>query len=91
MTGFEYGLEGLMLQNDMQEQVVEIISAVRDRYDGYKRNPWSEIECGSSYARAMASYSFLLVYSGFVYDVGNKMIGFSPLHKPKTDKTDRYF
>ena len=91
MTGFEYALAGLMLQNDMQEKALEIISAVRDRYDGHKRNPWSEIECGSSYARAMASYSFLLVYSGFVYAMGKKMIGFAPLHKPNADKTAKYF
>ena len=34
MTGFEYALAGLMLQNHMEAHALEIISAVRDRYDG---------------------------------------------------------
>lgn len=80
MTGFEYAAACQMLQVGMEEQAIEIVSAIRDRYDGKKRNPWAEIECGASYARAMASYAFLLTYSGFVYDMPQKTIGFKPLH-----------
>ena len=52
--------------------------AIRDRYDGAKRNPWNEIECGSNYARAMAAYAMLQAYSGFQYDMTQKKIGFAP-------------
>jgi len=31
------------------------------------RNPWNEYECGSYYARAMASYALLPALSGFFY------------------------
>ncbi len=55
--------------------------AVRDRYNGTKRNPWNEFECGSNYARSMASYALLLAFSGFEYDMYNKSIGFSPIDK----------
>ena len=53
--------------------------AIRDRYDGFKRNPWNEIECGSNYARSMASFAMLQAYSGFRYDMVRGMIGFRPV------------
>ena len=80
MTGFEYAVACNMLMHGMEKEALEIVRSVRARYDGYKRNPWSEIECGASYARAMASYSFLLAYSGFTYDLAEGYIGFDPVH-----------
>ncbi len=79
MTGFEYAVACNMLQCGMEKEALELVEAVRDRYDGKKRNPWAELECGASYARAMASYSFLLTYSGFCYDLTKGMIGFKPI------------
>jgi hypothetical protein len=32
---------------------------VRDRYDGRKRNPFDEAECGHHYARALAAWTVL--------------------------------
>lgn len=78
MTGFEYQAAAHMLQEGMLEEGLTIVSAIRDRYDGEKRNPWNEIECGSNYARSMASYSLLLALSGFEYDMTEEMIGFNP-------------
>lgn len=83
MTGFEYALAGNMLQCGMEEEAIEIVSAVRERYDGHKRNPWAELECGASYARSMASYALLLAYSGFLYDGTKRHIAFRPLHRGK--------
>lgn len=79
MTGFEYTVACSMLQCGMESEALELVTAVRDRYDGKKRNPWAELECGASYSRAMASYSFLLTYSGFRYDLTKGMIGFIPI------------
>ncbi len=79
MHGFEYQAAIHMLQEGMVEQGVELIKAVRDRYDGYRRNPWNEIECGSNYARSMASYAALLAFSGFMFDMPNLTIGFNPI------------
>lgn len=79
MTGFEYAVACNMLMHGMENEALEIVRAVRERYDGYKRNPWSEIECGASYARAMASYSFVIAYSGFTYDLSEGYIGFNPV------------
>ena len=80
MHGFEYQAASHMLKHHMEEEGVTCVKAVRDRYDGYKRNPWNEIECGSNYGRSLSSYALLLAYSGFVYDMYHKRIGFHPLH-----------
>ena len=79
MTGFEYAAAGLMLQEGMTAEGVEVIAAIRDRYDGKKRNPFAEIECGSSYARSMASFALPAIFSGIRFDMPHRTIGFSPL------------
>ncbi|NLC67829.1 MAG: hypothetical protein GX754_03370 [Clostridiaceae bacterium] len=79
MNGFEYQAAVLMIQEGLVEEGLECIRAIRDRYDGEKRNPWNEYECGSNYARSMASYSLLLAFSGFEYNMVKGMIGFNPI------------
>jgi non-lysosomal glucosylceramidase len=79
MTGFEYAAASLMIQSGLVAEGLAVVRAIRDRYDGEKRNPWNEIECGSNYARSMASYALLLTFSGFEFDLPRKTIGFSPL------------
>ncbi len=81
MTGFEYALAGLMISRGLENEGLELVRAIRDRYDGKKRNPWNEIECGSNYARAMASFALLPIYSRFKFDLPNGMLGFDPIHK----------
>lgn len=79
MTGFEYAVAGLLLQEGMQDEALDIITAVRDRYDGAKRNPFNELECGSNYARSMASFAFMNIYSGFNYDATKNTLKFAPI------------
>ncbi len=67
MTGFEYTAASHMLFEDMLSEGTECIASVRERYDGQRRNPWDEAECGHHYARAMASWSGILALSGFRY------------------------
>ena len=78
MHGFEYQAAGHMIQEGMLEEGLAMVQAVRDRYDGSRRNPWNEIECGSNYARSMAAFSLLLAYSGFEFDAVRGHVGFSP-------------
>ena len=78
MHGFEYQAAGHMIQEGMLAEGVELVKAVRDRYDGSRRNPWNEIECGSNYARSMAAFALLLAYSGFEFDAVRGHVGFSP-------------
>ena len=79
MTGFEYAFAGLLISEGFVEEGLQTIRAIRDRYDGEKRNPWNEIECGNNYARAMASFALLPIFSGFTFDLPKETIGFAPI------------
>ncbi len=68
MTGFEHSAAALMIYSGMVAEGVECVGNIRSRYDGVKRNPWDEAECGHHYARAMAAWSSFVGISGFSYD-----------------------
>ena len=85
MNGFEYQAATHMIMHGMEEEGLRVVRGIRARYDGEKRNPWNEFECGSNYARSMASYALLLAYSGFRFDMREGKMGFVPL------KAGRYF
>lgn len=68
-----------MLAEGMTGEGERIISSVRERYNGENRNPWNEIECGSNYARSMASFALMPIYAGMSYDLTRGYIGFSPI------------
>ncbi len=78
MTGFEHATAALMLYQEMPERGLECIADIRRRYDGVRRNPWDEAECGHHYARAMASWSGLLALSGFRYSGPERRISIMP-------------
>jgi uncharacterized protein (DUF608 family) len=67
-TGLEHSTAALMFYSDMVPQGVEYVENLRARYDGVKRNPWDEAECGHHYARAMSSWSSVVALSGFHYE-----------------------
>jgi len=67
MTGFEYTAAIHMLYEGLTELGLRSIADIRARYDGERRNPFNEAECGHHYARAMASWAAVLALSGFRY------------------------
>jgi uncharacterized protein (DUF608 family) len=67
-TGLEHSTAALMFYSGMIPQGVEYIENLRARYDGVRRNPWDEAECGHHYARAMSSWSSVVALSGFHYE-----------------------
>jgi hypothetical protein len=87
MTGFEYQAAALMMYEGLVEEGIRVVEAIRARFDGCKRNPWDEPECGHHYARAMAAWSTLLALSGFRYDGVEKSIGFAPRFSPDKFRT----
>ncbi len=67
-TGLEYPAAALMIRAGMVREGIECITHARARFDGEKRNPWDEPECGHHYARAMSAWSNVLALSGFAYN-----------------------
>jgi len=78
-TGIEYQVASHLIYEGQIEAGLSIVKAVRDRYDGWRRNPWNEVECGHHYARAMSSWALLLALTGFSYSGIEQKIGFAPL------------
>ncbi len=79
MHGFEYALAGLMISEGMIDEGMRIVTSIRDRYRGCNRNPFNELECGSNYARSMASFALLPIFSGFRFDLPDGRLGFDPV------------
>ena len=77
-TGIEYQVAAHLIYEGMVKEGLAIVEAVRARYDGTRRNPWNEIECGHHYARAMSSWSVLTALSGFGYSAPEREIRFRP-------------
>jgi hypothetical protein len=67
MTGFEYTAAAHMLYEGQLEDGLKVIASIRHRYDGQRRSPFNEAECGHHYARAMASWAPVLALSGYHY------------------------
>ena len=78
MTGFEYIAAVLMMNWGMVAEGLECVRNTRSRYDGEKRNPWDEAECGHHYARAMSSWSAIVALSGFSYDGATSSVAVTP-------------
>jgi non-lysosomal glucosylceramidase len=77
MTGFEYtAAVGMIYEGDTADGL-ECIRDIRSRYDGRKRSPFDEAECGHHYARAMASWAAVLAVSGFRYSGVERSMAFA--------------
>ncbi len=77
MTGFEYTAAiGMLYEGDLDDGL-KCIGAIRDRYDGLKRNPFDEAECGHHYARAMVSWAAILALTGFQYSAVDGTLAFA--------------
>ncbi len=79
MHGFEWTFAAHLLREGFKAEAEEVIRSIVSRYDGSNRNPYNEIECGSNYARSMASYGILCAYAGFSFDAGEGRLGFAPV------------
>ncbi len=76
MTGFEYVAAIGILYEGMEQEGLSTINDIRNRYDGEKRSPFNEAECGHHYARAMASWAAPIAVTGFNYSGVFKIMKF---------------
>ncbi len=86
-TGIEYASASHMIMHGLVEQGLAVVAAVRARYDGARRNPFSDIECGSYYARSMSAWQLVNAWSGFHLDLVDRTMRFAP----KTSGDWRFF
>jgi hypothetical protein len=77
-TGIEYQVAAHLIHAGHVAEGLALVRAVRDRYDGRRRNPWNEVECGAHYARALSSWSLVLALSGFTFSAPERRLGFAP-------------
>lgn len=76
--GMEYQAASHMIQEGLTEEGLELVQAVRERFDGEHRNPWNEFECGSNYARSLASFALIPSVCGFTCNLYRGNLGFAP-------------
>jgi len=86
-TGVEYQVATNMIYEGLLDEGLTIVRSIRDRYDGYKRNPWSEIEAGYHYVRAMASWGLINALSGYKVDMVKGTMSFDPKINTSNFKT----
>ncbi|PSL05144.1 uncharacterized protein (DUF608 family) [Haloactinopolyspora alba] len=67
-TGSEYQVAAHCLREGLDAEAGRILDGLWTRYDGRRRNPYNEIECGDHYARSMAGWSVLDALSGVRFD-----------------------
>ena len=67
-TGIEYQVASHLMMIGETEKGLDIVKTCRKRYDGIRRNPFNEYECGHWYARAMSSFALLQGMTGVRYD-----------------------
>ncbi|HVO54043.1 MAG TPA: GH116 family glycosyl-hydrolase [Solirubrobacterales bacterium] len=77
-SGTEYYVASVLIEAGLVDEGLTMVAAVRDRYDGYKRNPWNEIEAGDHYARSLASWSVYTALCGSRVDLVERHISFAP-------------
>ena len=66
-TGLDYQFAASLAFEGMMTEALNVVESTRRRFDGERRNPWNEPECGHHYARALASWGCFAAWSGFRY------------------------
>lgn len=73
-TGIEFQVASHLIMEGEVEKGLDIVRTCLDRYDGIRRNPYNEYECGSWYARSLSSYSLIQALTGVRYDAVTKTL-----------------
>lgn len=67
-TGSEQQVAAHCLWEGLKDEAQAVLDALWARYDGRRRNPHNQIECGDHYVRAMSGWSVLEALAGFTED-----------------------
>ena len=85
-TGLEYVAAVGMAFEGLREEALGVVRDVRSRFDGRRRNPFSEVECGHHYVRAMGAWGLVPALTGFGWDAVTGVLRFAA-----ADRTTRWF
>jgi uncharacterized protein (DUF608 family) len=77
-TGMDYQFAASLAFEGMMTEALNVVESTRRRFDGERRNPWNEPECGHHYARALASWASLIACSGFRYSAPQRELTLMP-------------
>ncbi|XP_046842909.1 uncharacterized protein LOC124436960 [Xenia sp. Carnegie-2017] len=91
-SGLEHTFAGLLLYEKMLPAACQVLEECRQKYDGTRRSPWNEIECGDHYCRALGAFLHLDIGSGLSWDIlaiGEEAIelNFAPLFNHENFKS----
>ena len=64
-----------------------IVRAARARHDGYRRDPWNEVEFGHHYIRSMAGWAVYLALTGVRSDMVDRELSIEPPSEAATFRT----
>jgi uncharacterized protein (DUF608 family) len=77
-TGLEYQFAAHLAFEGRVNEALTVVETARRRFDGERRNPWNEAECGHHYARPMAAWAVFLALSGFHYSALERALSLTP-------------
>ena len=77
-TGMDYQFAASLAFEGMMTEALNVVESTRRRFDGERRNPWNEPECGHHYARALASWGCFAAWSGFRYSAPERELTLMP-------------
>ncbi|MFI6346086.1 GH116 family glycosyl-hydrolase [Streptomyces sp. NPDC050560] len=78
-TGLEYTFALTLTAHGRREEAAHLVEDARGRYDGRRRNPFNEVECGDHYVRSMASFGLAHAWPRTVVDARARVVTIEPL------------
>ncbi len=76
-SGIEFAFASFLMDHGRYGDGVRIVEAIHRRYLRAGR-PWSHVECGGHYSRAMSSWATLLAATGFKPDLAHESVALKP-------------
>lgn len=73
-TGIEYQVAAHLAHEGLAAESRAVVDGVWGRYDGRRRNPYNEIECGDHYVRALSGWSVLEARTGQRWDARSRTL-----------------
>jgi len=85
-SGVLHAFVGLCFYEGLKDIGLQALTTLRKCYDGTRRSPWNEIECGDYYARAMAAFLYFEIATGQEWEYATETafkLKFAPRFTPE--------